>query len=140
MPLRQNVLRTFADCPDDFKATIFFAPVAARHAVLLANRDIESKTGEAATDSAVDPITIREESDDEDAQMAQPPDEYTDDKKSLAFRTTYQGFSIWGSTLYILVDRKGSAKKSQASNGKSQGLMEEWMSTQEQAANGSALM
>lgn len=50
-----------------------------------------------------------------------------DDKKKLALSTVYEGFSIYGRILCLIVKRKG-AKKSAA--GESSQMMENWISTQ----------
>ena len=57
-----------------------------------------------------------------------------DDKKKLSFKTTYDGFSIWGWVLCLLVIRKGaSGSISGGSEHTAQALMEEWItSTQPQ--------
>lgn len=60
----------------------------------------------------------------------QVPAEIEDDKKKLALNTSYDGFSIYGRILCLVVKRKG--KKSQQGNapvGGSQ-MMEQWVSTQ----------
>ena len=82
---------------------------------------------------------IREESDDDNIPL---PMERThqeedalgaDDKKKLGLKTTYEGFSIWGWVLCLLVARKGGPSKRRTENAAGQALMEEWISlTQEQ--------
>jgi hypothetical protein len=58
-------------------------------------------------------------------------DAENDDQKQLGFKTTYEGFSIWGWVLCLLVERKGGpGKKSTGSD--AQALMAEWISTQQQ--------
>ena len=54
----------------------------------------------------------------------------TDDKKKLALNTLYDGFSIYGRILCLVVKRKG--KKATASNAPGGGsqMMEQWISTQ----------
>ena len=54
-----------------------------------------------------------------------------DDKKKLGFKTTYEGFSIWGWVLCLLVERKGGPGK-QSAGSDAQALMAEWISTQQQ--------
>ncbi len=49
-----------------------------------------------------------------------------DDKKKLAFKTTYEGFSIWGWVLCLLVERKGGPGK-KAAGADAQALMAEWI-------------
>lgn len=68
-----------------------------------------------------------EGAEDEEAQ----DDEDTDDKK-FQLTTSYEGFSIWGWVLCLLVTRKGTkAVPDTAASG--QALMEEWIGTQVQA-------
>jgi hypothetical protein len=57
-----------------------------------------------------------------------------DDKKRLAFDTTYEGFSIWGRVLCLFIERRGTAGRKQPEfQGNSQTLMQDWIqSTQEQ--------
>ena len=57
-----------------------------------------------------------------------------DDKKKLGFKTTYEGFSIWGWVLCLLVERKGGPGKKVAGPDP-QALMAEWISTQQQKAD-----
>jgi hypothetical protein len=52
-----------------------------------------------------------------------------DDKKKLALETTYDGFSIYGRILCLIVKRKGKKAAPGAVSGGSQ-MMEEWVSTQ----------
>jgi hypothetical protein len=99
------------------------------------------------TGNAAEPVTIREESDDEDVQLRDIPtardnpdldsvDDFEsgaplqDDKKRLAFNTAYDGFNIWGFVLCLLVERKGAPSRN-ATGGNAQALMEEWISTQQ---------
>ncbi|KKY25195.1 hypothetical protein UCRPC4_g02001 [Phaeomoniella chlamydospora] len=82
-------------------------------------------------------------SDDETA----PVDPEMDDKKKAGFKTSYEGFSIWGWTLVLIVKRKDDGSKRKAAEGPisammglrdpnpanndlSGGLMEEWICTQ----------
>jgi intein/homing endonuclease len=51
-----------------------------------------------------------------------------DDKKKLTFKTSYEGFSIWGWVLCLLVDRKGGPGK-KASGPDAQALMAEWITS-----------
>ena len=52
-----------------------------------------------------------------------------DDKKKLGLRTTYDGFSIYGRILCLIVKRKGKKAAPGSVGGGSQ-MMEEWVSTQ----------
>ncbi len=55
-------------------------------------------------------------------------DEEDDNDKKLGFNTSYEGFSIWGWVLCLLVDRKsGPGKKFSSSDG--QALMAEWITS-----------
>lgn len=104
-----------------------------------------------------EPVLIREESDDEadlipfdnipsandsadDGEPSKKParnsthrqgaerDVDEDDKKKLTFKTSYEGFSIWGWVLCLLVDRKGGPGK-KASGPDAQALMAEWITS-----------
>jgi hypothetical protein len=85
-------------------------------------------------------MVIRAESDEEDATMPldqiplageEVPDE--EENKKVGFKTTYEGFGIWGWVLCLLVTRKGVANRRQTDKDAGQALMEEWIaSTQEQ--------
>jgi hypothetical protein len=69
--------------------------------------------------------------DDEEA-AAEPEVEDEDDKKKLALNTTYDGFSIYGRILCLIVKRKGK-KAAQSTLGAPAGgsqMMETWVSTQ----------
>jgi hypothetical protein len=76
---------------------------------------------------------IREESDDENVPMAMDHIPAADnlvgdeDKKKLGFETTYEGFSIWGWVLCLLVTRKGGPSKKKTESNAAQALMEEWI-------------
>ena len=66
--------------------------------------------------------------------QAAPPSEDTtaDDKKKLAMNTSYDGFSIYGRILCLVVKRKGKKAGPSAPGapvGGSQ-IMEQWVSTQ----------
>ena len=53
-----------------------------------------------------------------------------DDKKKLGFATTYEGFSIYGRILCLVVKRKGgTVKEREQSRGDGQAMMEEWISS-----------
>lgn len=107
------------------------------------------------TGTDIEPVVLRAESDDEDdvmpldripsaqdeAEDGDRPGKQTrnigskplaedeeEDKKKLGFNTSYQGFSIWGWVLCLLVDRKGGpGKKLSSSDG--QALMAEWITS-----------
>ena len=59
-----------------------------------------------------------------------------DDKKKLSLNTTYDGFSIYGRILCLVVKRKGPVKGKEAavgSAGSGQAMMEEWISSTQMA-------
>ena len=58
-----------------------------------------------------------------------------DDKKKLGLNTMYDGFSIYGRILCLVVKRRGTAKGKDLSGGAGQAMMEEWISST-QAAEG----
>lgn len=72
------------------------------------------------------------------ADSLELPSEDDRDEKKLGFATTYDGFSILGWMLCLLVTRKGGRARNipDASDvSSSQVLMEEWISTQAQGDN-----
>jgi hypothetical protein len=65
-------------------------------------------------------------------EEAEAEAEVEDDKKKLALNTTYDGFSIYGRILCLIVKRKGK-KATQSALGAPAGgsqMMENWVSTQ----------
>lgn len=126
---------------DDFEVSIFLTEIRTRHALLVKNKTFAESSSDDTGGNRAQPVLIREESDDEDFQLKDIPaagdkaeddvEEYRDDKKKLHLNTTYDGFSIWGFVLCLLVERKGGpGRKDQRSDG-AQALMEEWISTQQ---------
>ncbi|ETI28995.1 hypothetical protein G647_01447 [Cladophialophora carrionii CBS 160.54] len=141
--------------PDDFEVSIFLTEINTRHSLIIKNKTfrekapIKSNNGNKMTGA----VTIRDEDEDEGVDLGTIPavgdpdsndgapvagsgldlDEQ-DDKKTLGFDTTYEGFSIWGRVLCLFVERKGPASKKQSGlQGNSQALMQDWIqSTQEQ--------
>lgn len=65
------------------------------------------------------------------ARVVDEEEEPADDKKKLALSTAYEGFSIYGRVLCLIVKRKG-VKKAAAAGGPSTGseMLENWISTQ----------
>lgn len=59
-----------------------------------------------------------------------------DDKKKLGFKTTYEGFSIWGWVLCLIIERKGGPGKKEVGN--AQALMQEWIASTQQAQDDDA--
>lgn len=52
-----------------------------------------------------------------------------DDKKKLGMHTTYDGFSIYGRILCLVVKRRGTAKGKELAGGAGQAMMEEWITS-----------
>lgn len=52
-----------------------------------------------------------------------------DDKKKLGMDTTYDGFSIYGRILCLVVKRRGIAKGKEMAGGAGQAMMEEWITS-----------
>ena len=93
---------------------------------------------------AEEPTVIRVEEDDESVDMADIPeldgDEdhaigvvgEPDQKKKLGLNTSYEGFSIYGRILCLVVKRRGLPNRTGNSStpASSQRMMEDWVSTQ----------
>ncbi|RMD43897.1 hypothetical protein DV735_g1248, partial [Chaetothyriales sp. CBS 134920] len=143
---------------DDFEVSIFLTEIGTRHALMVkqktvVDRQVATSDNKKTAGGNGDPLIIREESesDDDELQISdvgpetnQDDDEsYKEDdresseadgfgdKKKLGFNTVYDGYSIWGFVLCLLVERKGSAVQ-KAKQGHAQALMEEWISTQQE--------
>lgn len=98
-------------------------------------------------ESSAEPIVIREEDDDESSRLMDIPeadgseDHATDagndqdNKKKLGLRTCYEGFSIYGRILCLVVKRRGARQQAGNSTApvSSQQMMENWVSTQAMA-------
>jgi hypothetical protein len=69
-----------------------------------------------------EPIEIDEAEDSEE--------EGEDDKKKLGLQTQYDGFSIYGSMLCLIVKRRGVTEPKDNGPSSSQAMMENWVSTQ----------
>lgn len=87
--------------------------------------------------SDAEAVIIREENADEEGppldQLPGGRDDEQDDKKKMGFKTMYEGFSIWGWVLCLLVTRKGTNLDKKRDNNTAQALMEDWIaSTQQQ--------
>ena len=71
--------------------------------------------------------SAEDQNEDEDEDVGGP----TDEKKKLAMNTVYDGFSIYGRILCLVVKRKGTARSSSHTvPHSSQHMMEAWVSTQ----------
>lgn len=67
-----------------------------------------------------------------DAEVIEDEDESQDDKKKLGLNTSYEGFSIYGRILCLVVKRRGvrNAAGGAAAPVSSQQMLENWVSTQ----------
>ena len=78
--------------------------------------------------------------DEEAARSAEPgvvPGE--DDKKKLAMDTSYEGFSIYGRILCLVVKRKGVVKGKVIAGGTGQAMMEDFIASTQAAREGRVL-
>ena len=90
-------------------------------------------------------LFISDEDEDEEEMSTGKDDEDTtmavdgggeDDKKKLSLNTTYDGFSIYGRILCLVVKRKGTVKGKEAVVGSAESgkaMMEEWISSTQMA-------
>jgi len=148
---------------DDFEVSIFLREIGTRHSLLTKDKTFRDKGQIASNSSKLTgvedaPVIVRDESDDEPINLDEVPntrepeagdsrspsadpasesdvEEGTDEKKKLGLKTSYEGFSIWGWVLCLIVKRKGGSGKQNSlqSGGTGQALMEEWIaSTQAQ--------
>lgn len=137
---------------DDFEVAIFLRESGTRHSLLTKQKNFGKKEGITSNSNKLIERNTHEEipveSDDEaDVPMSNIPtaidgvDEAQQDDgedvedKKFRLTTSYEGFSIWGWILCLLVTRKGTKAVSAtaASTGSGQALMEEWIGTQVQA-------
>ncbi|KAI4087869.1 MAG: hypothetical protein LQ348_003154 [Seirophora lacunosa] len=85
-----------------------------------------------SSDQAIEAMSTRQPRQrPEDAAVDQDPD--ADDKKKLAMRTSYDGFSIYGRILCLVVKRRGNAKGKDLAGGAGQAMMEEWIASTQMA-------
>lgn len=78
------------------------------------------------------PEAVQLDSSDDDTSMrrANFDRDEDDDKKKLGFQTTYEGFSIWGWVLCLLIARRGENTKNTAdADGVGQQMMEKWIAS-----------
>jgi len=125
---------------DDFEVSVFLTDVGTRHNLVVKNKTAKDKDVLVKNNTRADPVILREDSD-EETDLARIPEadstvdgtepadqEMQDDKKKLGFKTTYNGFTIWGKVLCLLVERKGApGKKSAGGADGGQALMQEWI-------------
>lgn len=96
-------------------------------------------------ESAGDELFVSEGEGDEDATTGESQEgkdtelggreEGEDDKKKMALDTEYDGFSIYGRILCLVVKRKGTAKGKESA-GAGQAMMEEWITSTQMAESG----
>jgi len=60
----------------------------------------------------------------------QPQEVDSDDKKKMALNTNYEGFSIYGRVLCLIVKRNGVKKANGAGPASGSAMLENWVSTQ----------
>lgn len=118
---------------DDFEVSVFLTDVGTRHALVVKNKTFES-VDKTTSNTKANPVILREESDEEDiSKLPEASDDdfagqtESDDKKKLAFNTTYNGFAIWGKVLCLLVVRKGGPAHKSNGPADGQALMQEWI-------------
>jgi hypothetical protein len=131
--------------------------IRTRHSLLVKNKTFKEKqrlktnNGGKMMAADRDTVMIQDESDEDNVALNAIPaagddidedddaadnvvDEDDDDKKKLGFRTTYDGFSIWGWVLCLFVERKGGpGKKTTTGDGNAQALMQDWIASTQKA-------
>ena len=113
-----NKLIGTADAPVDVEA-----PVAAEEEPAINLKDIPENIPDESESSSTR-LGKRKREDTPEKEEAEPSDE-----KKLGFNTTYEGFSIWGWILCLIVARRDTSK-AKTGSGSNQALMEEWICTQ----------
>lgn len=95
--------------------------------------DIPDVTAAAGPDERIDEIS-EDGSETNHPRGARQPTGATADDKKMALNTTYDGFSIYGRILCLVVKRRGTANKGTTSNphanASGQQMLENWVSTQ----------
>ena len=143
---------------------MFLTEIRTRHSLLVKSKTFEKRTwpGQLPLDAAgmdeEDPLVIAEESDEESNLLHRIPSSDSEgvtdrppskrrkqthaeeeDKKQLAFRTSYEGFTIWGWVLCLLVDRINTSTSNTSQghgHGHAQALMQEWIASTQQQDDG----
>jgi len=128
---------------DEFEVSVFLTDVGTRHNLVVKNKTAKVKDTSVKSNSKADPVILQEDSD-EEPDLARIPradadeddgdalsEDMQDDKKKLGFKTTYNGFAIWGKVLCLLIERKGGPGKKSAGSvdGGAQALMQEWITS-----------
>lgn len=137
--------------------SVFLTEITTRHSLLVKHKTFGDKTliqsnSAKLNGSTAATIRVNEDSDDEiplgripahtgdDLEEIEKPDgqDFRDngsilaDDKKMGFKTTYDGFSIWGWVLCLIVERKGGTGMKENS-GNAQALMQEWIASTQQA-------
>ena len=100
------------------------------------DRDVESRASDSDRGDLFVPETTSKRSKTgaapEDAEVIEEEDESQDDKKKLGLNTSYEGFSIYGRILCLVVKRRGvrNAAGGAGAPVSSQQMLENWVSTQ----------
>lgn len=159
MSVHSSPTRHWLISADDFDVSVFLTEITTRHSLLVKTKTFKEKAAAKSTSSKLtgadaDTVVVYEDSDEDTAldripmypgeefEEIEKPDgqEFKDngghvlddDKKKLGFKTTYEGFSIWGWVLCLIVERKGGPGKT-GSGGNAQALMQEWIASTQQA-------
>ena len=161
---------------DDFEIVIFLTEGQGRHEVVVKRKEARDTSSAGPGGKREEPVVIPEEDGESDVDMNAIPmandddegdddevetrqtrskgkrstreeSQFEDEKKKLGFKTEYDGFSIWGKVLCLLVERKGGPSRRHATNrgklgdntllgdgklaveGAQQALMQEWISS-----------
>lgn len=126
---------------DDFEVSVFLTDVGTRHNLVVKTKTAKAMGVGVKSNTRADPVILREDSGEETdlARIPQADDskdnadtadqEMHEGKKKLHFKTTYNGFAIWGKVLCLLVERKGGSrnKSTGSADGSAQALMQEWI-------------
>ncbi|KAL8666635.1 MAG: hypothetical protein Q9168_007431 [Polycauliona sp. 1 TL-2023] len=110
--------------------------------IRLADVPAAEESGTQTSAAAGDPTLFLSDDSDQEADHVAPltgnnlsPDEdpHTDDKKKLGMRTSYDGFSIYGRILCLVVKRRGNVKGKDQAGGVGQAMMEDWIASTQMA-------
>ena len=104
----------------------------------------------ATTQNMRDHLFVSEGSEDEEFQARRTPlpriekeesvpvghGDREDDKKKMALNTTYDGFTIYGRILCLVIKRRGSARSREQAGVSGQAMMEEWIASTQAGEDG----
>lgn len=124
---RETALGNIPDAEDELYNRETQEPVRGKDDPLFVSEGSENEELEAQQRSR--PRKVKEES----IQLGQTGGE--DDKKKMAMDTTYDGFTIYGRILCLVIKRKGKTRGKELAGGGGQAMMEEWIAST-QAAEG----